>query len=124
MPRSRREKKPPKYAFMKRVALTLPGAIEVLDRYGSWFNVGTKTFAVFWNKSERWVLKLPKDQVMMLIEARPEIFTPMRSGPMLWAYVDVNALNANELRDYLTAAWRCIVPKKVAREHLGMEDRI
>jgi len=122
MPRSRRAKKPPKYAYMKRIALALPGAVEVLDRHGTWFNVGTKTFALFWEKSERWIFKLPKHQVMMLIEARPKIFTPMRSGAMLWAYVDVNGLSASELRDYLTAAWRCIVPKKVAREHLGMEE--
>ena len=74
-------------------------------------------------KGEKWILKLPKHQVMMLIEARPEIFTPMRTGTMLWAYVDVTKLNTDELRDYVTAAWRCIVTKKMIKEHFPDEAR-
>ena len=113
-----RIKKPPKYAAIKRLALSLPGAAETQDRLGSWFVVGRKTFALYWGKQERWILKLPKHQVMMLIEARPETFSPMRSGAMLWAYVNVGKLTQAELRDYVTAAWRCVVPKKVAKAYL------
>jgi hypothetical protein len=118
-----RLKKPPKYAVIKRLCLSLPGAVEIVDRHGPWFNVGRKTFALFWAKEEKWILKLPKHQVMMLIEARPEIFTPMRSGTMLWAYVDVTKLSTDELRDYVAAAWRCIVTKKMIKEHFPDEAR-
>jgi hypothetical protein len=123
MTRRPRIKKPPKYAFMKRLALALPGAVEQAHRHGPWFNVGRKTFALFWGKTGRWILRLPEHQVMMLIEARPETFSPMKSGSMLWIYVDVEQLDAGELRAYVTAAWRHTAPRKVVREYLEMEDR-
>ena len=112
-----RPKKPPRYALMKRLCLSLPGAVEIVDRHGPWFNFGKKTFALYWTKGGKWILKLPKHQVLMLVEARPEIFTPMRSGALLWAYVDVAKLSPSELRDYVSAAWRCIVPKKTIKAY-------
>ncbi len=108
---------------MKRLALALPGTVEEAHRHGPWFNAGKKTFALFWGKSERWILRLPEHQVMMLIEARPEIFSPMKSGSMLWIYVDVEKLGAEELRAYMTAAWRHTAPKKMVRQHFEMEER-
>jgi hypothetical protein len=104
---------PPRYAFLKRVALALPGAVEIVDRHGYWFNIGRKTFALCGGKQSRWILRLPKDQVTMLIESDPDTFSPMRSGAMLWAYVDVTKLNAKEVRAYVTAAWRYTAPKKL-----------
>ena len=104
---------PPKYAYLKRVALALPGAVEVIDGHGYWFNIGRKTFALFGGSPGRWILRLPKDQVMMLIEADPEVFSPMRTGAMLWAYVDVTKLDARALRAYMTAAWRHLASRKL-----------
>ena len=86
---------PPKYAFMKKVALGLPGASEIVDRHGIWFNIGKKTFALCSEKENRWILRLPKDQVTMLCEADPDVFAPMRNATMLWAYVDVEKLDAD-----------------------------
>jgi hypothetical protein len=117
MPRSPRIKKPPKYAAIRRLALALPGTHEETDRHGTWFNIGRKTFALYWAKSERWILRLPVPQVMMLIEARSETFSPMRTGSMLWAYVRVETLSTAELRDYVTAAWRYTAPKKLQSQH-------
>ncbi|HEY2032946.1 MAG TPA: MmcQ/YjbR family DNA-binding protein [Rhizomicrobium sp.] len=105
--------KPPKYAFLKRVALALPGTVEIVDGHGYWFNIGKKTFALYGGKPGRWILRLPKDQVTMLIEADPQVFSPMRAGSMLWAYVDVTKLDADALRAYMTAAWRYLAPKKL-----------
>lgn len=116
-----RIKKPPKYMAIKRLALTLPGVSEQGHRHGPWFVVGKKAFALYWDKEELWILKLPEHQVMMLVEARPEVFSPMKSGSMLWIYVDVEKLDHDELRDYLTAAWRSVVPKKVSNR-LQEED--
>ena len=117
-----RIKKPPKYAAIKRLALTLPGAREQGHRHGPWFVVGKKAFALYWDKEELWILKLPKHQVMMLIEVRPEVFSPMKSGSMLWIYVDVDKLDRAELRDYFTAAWRSVVAKKVSQQLQKEED--
>ncbi len=107
-------KKPPKYAFIKRFALSLPGASEQVDRLGSWFNIGTKSFVLYSAREERWIFKLPHPQLHMLFDARPETFAPMRSGALLWAYVRVENLSAAELRDYFSAAWRTGAPKKLA----------
>lgn len=117
-----RIKKPPKYAAIKRLALTLSGAREQGHRHGPWFVVGKKAFALYWDKEELWILKLPKHQVMMLIEVRPEVFSPMKSGSMLWIYVDVDKLDRAELRDYFTAAWRSVVAKKVSQQLQKEED--
>ncbi|HWD28062.1 MAG TPA: MmcQ/YjbR family DNA-binding protein [Rhizomicrobium sp.] len=107
--------KPPKYAFMKRAALALPGAVEVLDRYGWWFNVGKKTFAMCSNK-QRWILRLPKEQVRMLVEADPGVFAPMIAGALYWLYMDVEKLDAATLKGYLEAAWRYTAPKTLQKD--------
>jgi hypothetical protein len=104
---------PPKYAFLKRVALALPGTAEIIDGHGYWFNIGKKTFALYAGKPGQWILRLPKDQVTMLIEADPKTFSPMRNATMLWAYVDVTKLDADALRGYMIAAWRYTAPKKL-----------
>ncbi|HEY5338867.1 MAG TPA: MmcQ/YjbR family DNA-binding protein [Rhizomicrobium sp.] len=110
---SARAPKPPKYAFLKKVALALPGAVEIIDRHGHWFNIGKKTFALYGMNGNRWILRLPKEQVRMLAEADPDVFAPMISGALLWAYVDVDRLDAKALRGYMTAAWRHTAPKKL-----------
>jgi len=114
-------KKPPKYALIKRLALALPGTHEEVDRLGTWFNIGRKTFVLYSDNQTRWIFKLPHDQLHMLFAARPETFAPMRSGALLWAYVRVEDLSAAELRDYITAAWRTVAAKKLAKEYFSQE---
>jgi hypothetical protein len=118
-----RKLKPPKYAALQRLALALPGVKEQGHRHGPWFVVGKKVFALYWDKEELWILKLPQHQVMMLVEARPEVFRPMKSGSMFWIYVDVEKLDRAALRDYLTAAWRTVVPKTIANPKQEVEKR-
>jgi hypothetical protein len=100
---------------MKRIALGLPGVIEVIDRHGFWFNVGKKTFALCSYNEGRWILRLPKEQVRMLVEADPEAFAPMIAGALLWLHVDVTKLDAATLKGYLEAAWRYTAPKKLQK---------
>jgi hypothetical protein len=123
MSRADRIKKPPKYALIKRIALALPGTVEEPHKYGQWFNVGKKTFALYWFKSERWILRLPHHQIMMLTEARPDVFSPMRNASLFWIFADVTKLSAGELRDYVSAAWRYTAPKKVVKEYLQAMER-
>ncbi|MBV9419529.1 MAG: MmcQ/YjbR family DNA-binding protein [Alphaproteobacteria bacterium] len=105
--------KAPKLAAIRKMALALPGAFEVPDHVWPWFNVGKKTFALYHADSARWIFKLPMAQQMMLFDARPQTFSPMRAGKLLWSYVKVQDLDAEELRDLLTAAWRVVAPKKL-----------
>lgn len=104
--------KPPRYATIKRFALVLPDAHEVLTRHGFWFNVGTKTFALYWAKDERWIFKLPHDRQEILFEVRPETFAPMRAGRMLWSYVRVEHLATKELKELLIAAWGTVAKRR------------
>jgi hypothetical protein len=36
-----------------------------------------------------------------------------------WVVADTAALDVEEMRELVLDAWRMVVPKKVAREHLG-----
>ncbi|HEY4942837.1 MAG TPA: MmcQ/YjbR family DNA-binding protein [Rhizomicrobium sp.] len=109
--------KPPKYAAIKRIALGFPGTQEIVDRHGHWFNVGSKTFALNGMPNGRWIFKLPQHQQMMLFDARPQTFTPMRAGRLVWSYVQVENLDAAELKDLLTAAWRMVATKKLQAQY-------
>jgi hypothetical protein len=104
---------PPRYAALKKIALAFPGAEEVWFHGDPWFNVGSKSFALYSSSAGKWIFKLPKPQQMMLFDARPETFTPMRAGLMVWSFVVVENLDSAELKDLLTAAWKTIVTKKV-----------
>lgn len=100
-------------ADVRSVALALPGAVELNDHGGNWFNVGSKTFVVYGFPSRRWLFKLPKPRQELLFEARPDVFQPYRAGAMLWSYVDIAALDRAETESLVTDAWTTIVPKKV-----------
>jgi hypothetical protein len=113
--RSLKVAKPPKYATLKKIALSLPGAEEVWFHGHPWFNIGSKSFALFWQG--QWIFKLPHHQEMMLFDTRPETFSPMRSGRMLWCFVVVENLDSAELKDLLLAAWRMVTPKKVQKQY-------
>lgn len=108
-------KTPPRYAAIKRIALSLPGASEQVFR-GHWFNIGKKTFVAFPDASGRWIFKLPRDLEEMLFEVRPETFSPMIAGRLYWSYVAVENLGAAELRDFITRAWRTVAPKRLQKE--------
>ena len=114
--RSPKPAKPAKYATLKKIALSLPGAEEVRFHGEPWFNIGSKSFALHWQG--KWIFKLPKPQQMMLFDTRPETFTPMRAGRMLWSFVKVENLDTAELKDLLVAAWRTVTTKKIQAQYV------
>jgi hypothetical protein len=61
------------------------------------------------------MLRLPEQHMMMLIEVDPDIFSPMKSGSMLWMYIDVKKMDAKTLKAYFTAAWRHTTPRKLLK---------
>jgi hypothetical protein len=115
--------KAPKLAQVRKIALGFPGAHEVPDHVWPWFNVGKKTFALYHADRNRWILKLPHSQQMMLFDARPETFEPMRAGRMVWSYVRIEDLDAQELRDLLRSAWTTVAPKRIVKAYLETEER-
>jgi len=106
-------------ADIRRAALALPGAHEEQSHGGSWFNVGKKTFVLWWQPHGRWIFKLSKPRQELLFEARPDVFQPYRAGAMRWSYVDIEPLTSAEIDSLVTDAWTTIVPKTVSKAHLS-----
>ena len=77
---------------LRRLALALPGAHEVVYRGDPWFNVGKKTFALVANG--RPILKLERGHQELLFEIRPETFQPCKVATVNWSYVEIGGLDA------------------------------
>jgi hypothetical protein len=100
---------------IRKVALALPGARELDWRGEPSFQVGSKGFVHGF--SGRVVMKLERHHQELLFEARPDVFTPMIAGALRWSWVDIAALDADEVGGLVREAWTQIVPKKVSRAY-------
>jgi hypothetical protein len=100
---------------IRAVALTLPGAWEN-EWYGEpLFQVGRKGFVQ--TSRGRVIMKLDRDHQELLFEARPDVFSPMIAGALRWSWVEIEALDTDEIADLVREAWTCIVPKKVSKAY-------
>jgi hypothetical protein len=63
----------------------------------------------------------PKDEREALIASEPEKFMmPKRADQRYnWVVVRLAAIDEEEMRELVLDAWRMVVPKSVAAEHLG-----
>ena len=101
---------------IRAVASTLPGARETYWGDDPLFQVGSKGFVQTYRG--RVIMKLDKDHQELLFEARPDVFTPFAAGAMRWSWVEIGALEPDEIADLVREAWTQVVPKKVSRAHL------
>jgi hypothetical protein len=100
---------------IRAAAMALPGVRES-DMLGEpAFNVGRKGFVHAWRG--RIIMKLDRHHQELLFEARPEIFSPMTAGALRWSWVDIAALDVDELAELVLEAWTTIVPKKTSRAY-------
>ncbi|MGH6870374.1 MAG: MmcQ/YjbR family DNA-binding protein [Rhizomicrobium sp.] len=107
------------FAQLRKYALALPGATEVMFRGEPWLVVGRKTFALRSQKTKA-ILKLDREHQTMLFEVRPEMFTPCPVGTGgVWSTVDIAQLAPKEVKALVTEAWTQVVPKKVSRAFRG-----
>jgi len=98
---------------IRAVARALPGVQETNLHGEPWFTVGSRGFVQGWRG--RVVMKLDKSRQELLFEARPGVFSPMNAGRLRWSWVEIEALDADEIADLVTEAWRQVVPKRVSR---------
>lgn len=99
------------------MALALPGVREV-DWHGEpFFQVGPKSLVC--GVAGEIVMKLSSAHQELLFEARPEVFRPFITGAMRWSFVDIDALDTDELGELVREAWTQVVPKKVSRDYFG-----
>jgi len=100
----------------RRIALTLPEALEGAHQGHADFRVGKRIFASLGYPDKEWgMVKLTPEQQSMLVEAEPEIFRPV---PGSWGKsgstnVRLSKADAKTLRSALSMAWRNVAPKSL-----------
>jgi hypothetical protein len=98
----------------RRIALSLPGAVEGSHQGHADFRVGKRIFATLGYPDNGWgMVKLTPEQQLVVVETEPEIFRPV---PGAWGNsgstnVRLAKADAVTLRSALTMAWQNIAPK-------------
>jgi hypothetical protein len=99
----------------------LPRSYEVLVNDRIKFRVGSMVYVAFSRDEQEMGLGFPKDERADTVATRPEVFALPRESDLRfhWIVVHLDAVVPEELHELVLDAWRMVVPKKVAREHLG-----
>jgi hypothetical protein len=104
----------------RRIALSLPDAVEGAHMGHADFRVGGKIFATLGHPDPAYgMVQLKPDQQALLAETSPDVFRPVPGG---WGrhgstHVRLAAADATTLRNALTMAWTNRVPKKPKAEY-------
>lgn len=63
----------------------------------------------------------PKEERVALVESEPDKFLMPDKGDLRynWVVLRLEAVDDDEIREIVLDAWRMVVPKRVAAEHLG-----
>ena len=105
-------------ARFRKVALSLPDAIEGAHQGHADFRVGKRVFATLGYPDDDWgMVKLTPEQQAMVVEAEPEIFRPVPGG---WGKggatnVRLARADATTLQSALKMAWGNIATKPAAK---------
>jgi hypothetical protein len=103
-------------ADARRVALSLPEAVEQ-DHHGRpSFRVAGKIFATLWDEDHMNVM-VDEPGILTAVEAHPEICAEVMWGKRRAAVrVDLRGADEGLLADLLTDAWERKAPARLARE--------
>jgi hypothetical protein len=106
---------------VRRVALSLPRTTEHLIRDRVKFRVKQIVYVAFSRDETLMGFGFPKEEREALVESEPDKFQLPPTSDMRynWVVVRLDALDHEEMTELVTDAWRMVVPKSVAREHLG-----
>lgn len=120
MPGSRRPR-PASLAEVRALALTLPRSYEALVRGRVKFRVGRIVYLAFSHDETLMGFAFPKDEREALVASEPDKFLMPRASDLRyhWVVVQLAAIDTVEMQEIVLDAWRMVVPKKVARAHLG-----
>jgi hypothetical protein len=103
----------------RRLALSLPAAIESAHMGHPDFRVAGKIFATLAYPSAEWgVVMLTPDEQQFFVNAKPRAFTPAPGGWGRAGSTQVRLRRAPKgmVREAMVAAWRRRAPKKLAAE--------
>lgn len=106
---------------VRALVATLPRAYEVVVRDRVKFRVGSLVFVAFSRDETTMGFAFPKEEREALVASEPEKFAmPSESDLRFnWVHAEMAALDEEEMRELVCAAWRMVVPKKVARQRFG-----
>ena len=107
---------------VREVAMSLPRTHEALVRDRVKFKVGRIVYLAFARDETLMGFAFPKIERDALIAAEPHKFMLPKRGDLRynWVVVRLSAIDEVEMREIVEEAWRMVVPKSVAAEHLGM----
>jgi hypothetical protein len=102
----------------------LPRSYEVVVHDRVKFRVGRLVYLSFSRDEQTMGFAFPKEERSALISSDPAKFLmpTMSDQRYNWVLVRLAALDQDELRELVESAWRMVVPKRVAAEHLGNVD--
>ncbi|MBD0743143.1 MmcQ/YjbR family DNA-binding protein [Streptomyces sp. CBMA152] len=102
-------------------ALSLPRTYEAFVRDRVKFRVGRIVYLAFSRDERAMGFSYPKEERAALVASEPDKFAmpSPRDERFNWAQVRLTAIDAEEMREIVTEAWRMVVPKSVASTHLG-----
>jgi hypothetical protein len=106
---------------VRELALSLPRTTEALVRDRVKFRVGRIVWLAFSRDETRMGFAFPKEEREALVESEPDKFLMPKASDLRynWCVVRLEAIDDEEMRELVLDAWRMVVPKRVAVEHLG-----
>jgi hypothetical protein len=106
---------------VRAVALSLPRSCEALVRDRVKFRVGQYVYLEFSRDETLMGFAFPKEEREALVASEPDKFLMPRRSDLRynWVVVRLEAIDDVEMREIVLDAWRMVVPKRVAAEHLG-----
>jgi hypothetical protein len=106
---------------VRELALSLPRSYEALVRDRVKFRVGQIVYLAFSRDETQMGFAFPKEERGALVDSEPDKFLMPEKGDVRynWVVVRLAAIDDTEMREIVLDAWRMVVPKRVAAEHLG-----
>jgi hypothetical protein len=111
---------------VRALALSLPRTEEHLIRDQIKFRVGRIVYVAFSSDETIMGFGFPREERAALISAEPDRFLLHRASDQRYNWIDARMalLSPAEMREFVTEAWRMVVPKRLAAAHLGtLTDR-
>ena len=103
-------------AAVRAIALSLPEA-EELETWGeATFRVRNKIFMMIDARAKQAAVKTSREEQTALLEMdRDTFFFPPYVGTHGWTGVQLPRVNAGEMHDLITEAWRMTAPKRLVK---------
>jgi hypothetical protein len=106
---------------VRELALSLPRTTEALVRDCVKFRVGRIVYLAFSRDETQMGFGFPKEERDALVASEPDKFLMPKTSDLRYNWVEVrlDATDHDEMRELVLDAWRMVVPKRVAVDHLG-----